>query len=405
MTHLTKSLCLVAIVLSCLTSFAREYEGSRTNSILLNGSWEFVRGEGDEHAETARGGEKLRWQQVTLPGTFMTYKVWEQEASDTKFVWARRSFEITPDQAKGLAVLRWNRIACGAAAYINGQLVGENEPTGPFQVIVPAGVLRPGENQIVLKVRGAAGVRKSRSGSALIPAGFGVGMPEVTDDVWIDFADTAYMKWVLAMPDLSGSRVRIRVTPVGLEPAEDLEIVARVTRWPDGPLMGEGSASAKLVPTADPLGGEHFFVNVPMPGCEPWTYEQCPLYLAHVQLTREGHVLDEVTFRFGMREIGVKDRNYKLNGQNLWLRGSNLVFEWNWGGIIDGKEKDYLVTEAREMSMNSFRTHTQPPPRLWCDVCDEHGTMILAEFPVLYNYQDYKFTPAEYEIWHRNVLS
>ena len=115
--------------------------------------------------------------------------------------------------------------------------------------------------------------------------------------------------------------------------------------------------------------------------------------------------MDEVTFRFGMREIGVKDRNYKLNGKNLWLRGSNLVFEWNWGGIIDGKEKDYLVTESREMSMNSFRTHTQPPPRLWCDVCDEHGTMILAEFPVLYNYQDYKFTPAEYEIWHRNVLT
>ena len=106
-----------------------------------------------------------------------------------------------------------------------------------------------------------------------------------------------------------------------------------------------------------------------------------------------------------MREIGVKDRHYKLNGKNLWLRGSNLVFEWNWGDTITGHEMDYLVTEAREMSMNSFRTHTQPPPRLWCDICDEHGTMILAEFPVLYNYQDYKFTPEEYEIWHRNVLT
>jgi hypothetical protein len=180
---------------SCLTSFAREYEGSRTDSILLNGSWEFVRGEGDEHAETARGGEKLRWQQVTLPGTFMTYKVWEQEASDTKFVWARRSFEITPDQAKGLAVLRWNRVACGAAAYINGQMVGENEPTGPFQVIVPAGVLTPGDNQIVLKIRGAAGVRRSKSGSALIPAGFGVGMPG-TDTCGLTCRHR-YMKWVL----------------------------------------------------------------------------------------------------------------------------------------------------------------------------------------------------------------
>jgi len=115
-------------------------------------------------------------------------------------------------------------------------------------------------------------------------------------------------------------------------------------------------------------------------------------------------MLDEVTFRFGMREIRVKDRNYQLNGRNLWLRGSNLVFEWDWGDTITGHEYEYLVTEAREMSMNSFRTHTRPPPRLWCDIGDEHGTMILAEFPVLFNYQDYKFTPDEWAIWHRNCL-
>src|SRR4030095_11580896 len=123
-------------------------------------------------------------------------------ANNTKVVWARRNFTVTPAQARGLAVLRWNRIANGAAAFINGQRVGENEPTGPFQVIVPAGILKSGENQLVLKIRGAAALPKSKSGNALIPAGFGVGLPEVTDDVWIDFADTAYMKWVLALPDL-----------------------------------------------------------------------------------------------------------------------------------------------------------------------------------------------------------
>jgi hypothetical protein len=85
-------------------------------------------------------------------------------------------------------------------------LVGENEPTGPYQVIVPRGVLVAGENQIVLKIRSAGGVRKSRSGNALIPAGFGVGMSEVTDDVWLDFANRAYPKWVLALPDPAGSR-------------------------------------------------------------------------------------------------------------------------------------------------------------------------------------------------------
>ena len=403
MKHPSRPLCLLILALGCLASLAREYEGARTNSILLNGPWEFARGAGNEGAESAAGQGKLSWQMVKLPGPFMAYS--KEAANQTKVVWARRNFTVTVTQAEGLAVLRWNRIACGAVAFVNGQKVGEKEPTGPFQVIVPAGVLRPGENQIVLQVRGAAGVRKSRSGNALIPAGFGVGLPEVTDDVWIDFADTAYMKWVLALPDLAASRVKIRVTPTGLLRTDDLTIVAQVNSWPDRKLMGEGQAPARLVPDADPLGGEHFFIEVAMPDFQPWTYEQCPLYLARVKLTRQGRILDETTFRFGMREIGVKDRRYKLNSKSLWLRGSNLVFEWNWGDTITGHELDYLVTEARELSMNSFRTHTQPPPRLWADICDEHGTMILAEFPVLYNYADYKFTPEEYDIWHRNVLT
>ncbi len=373
------------------------------NSVLLNGNWEFAPGDGSEQAGTSDGASRLHWKAVVLPGPFMP---WSREAANqTKYVWARRSFTVTPAQARGLAVLRWNRIACGAAAFLNGQKVGENEPTGPFQVIVPAGVLRPGDNQIVLRIRGAAGVPKSRSGNALIPAGFGVGMPEVTDDVWMDFADTAYMKWVLALPDLAGSRVKIRVTPAGPDRLDDLRIVAQVKSWPEGMVLGEGRVSARLMPSPDPLGGEHFFVEVPMPGFQPWTYETPNLYTAEVVLRRGEKVLDEVTIRFGMREITIADGHYLLNGKTLRLRGSELCFEWNWGDTITGKEFDYLVTEAREMSMNAFRTHTMPLPPLWANICDENGTMVLAEFPCLYNYQDYKFTSEEYDIWHRNVLT
>jgi len=275
---------LLGLGVACLWSAAQAYEGPRANSVLLNGQWEFATGTGDEGADAAAGQARLSWQPVALPGPFMK---WNQEAANqTKFVWARRGFKVTPTQAKGLAVLRWNRIASGAAAFINGQKVGENEPTVPFQVIVPAGTLRPGENQIVLKIRGAGGVRRSRSGNALIPAGFGVGIPGVTDDVWMDFADTAYMKWVLALPDLAGSRVKIRVTPAGAQRVDDLTIVAEVKSWPDGKVMGTGRAPARLVPNSDPLGGEHFFVEVPMPGFQPWTYEKCPLYTAQVKLTR-----------------------------------------------------------------------------------------------------------------------
>src|SRR5262249_44730652 len=151
--------CVLALGWACLTAIAREFEGSRTNSILLNGPWEFVVGDGSEGAEAAAGQQKLPWQEVHLPGPFMKWR--KEAANDTKFVWARRRFSVSPAQAQGLAVLRWNRVANGATAFLNGQKVGENEPTGPFQVMVPAGVLRSGENQLVLKIRGAATARKS----------------------------------------------------------------------------------------------------------------------------------------------------------------------------------------------------------------------------------------------------
>ena len=395
------SLCFL---FNCFLS-ARDNEGNRINSLLLNGLWEFAVGDGSEQGESITGQKALSWQSIELPGPF------KDVSKETKIVWVRRTFQLTSKQAKSLAVLRWNRIAYGAEAFVNGKKVGENEPTGPYQVIISDGILKSGDNQIVLKIRGAAGVRLSQSGFPLFPCGFGVDIPRLADDIWIDFAHDAYMKWALAIPNLASNRVTFRVTPVGLKKLDHMEIVATVTPWSNDknvkPAKTWTSAlvPARLIPEPDPLCGEHFYVDVHLDGCEYWSFEEQPLYSAHIQLLKNGKTLDETTFRFGMREIGVKDQNYKLNGKNLWLRGSNLVFEWDWEDIITGKEIDYLVTEAREMSMNSFRTHTQPPNRLWSAICDEHGTMFLAEFPVLYNYRDYKFTTEEYDIWHQNVLT
>lgn len=383
-----------------------DFEGKRTNSLLLNGSWEFAPGNGDERGETSEGANHLHWTKVTLPGSVMPYN--DPKAATIRFAWVRRSFPVTAAQAKGLAVLHWNQITFGAAAYVNGRKVGENAPTGPYQVMLPPGTLHAGTNWLLLKIAGGAGAPKSKSGNLLVPAGFGDthAPPSVQGNVWLDFAEAGYMKWILALPDLAGSKVRIRVTAVGPKPVEGLTVSADVRSWPDGQPTGHGEAAARVSVNPSPLSGDHAFVAVPMPGFKPWTYEEPNLYTAAVTLKRGSKVLDAATIRFGMREIAVKDGHYFLNGKTLRLRGSELVFEWSWN--VPGIDRDpvsYLVTEAREMSMNAFRTHTLPPPPLWADICDEGGTMLLAEFPLLYNYQDYQFTPEEYAVFHKNALS
>ena len=377
--------------------------------MLLNGDWECATGDGTEAAEQPAVQATLAWKPTTVPGPSL-HGV-DPAAGNIKCVWMRRTFQVTKAQAGSLAILRWNQITWGAVAFLNGQRVGENVATGPYQVMLPPGALREGDNLLLLKVNGAAGVARSKSGHMLIPAGFASydttpsGAPHISDDVCIDFAAGAYLKWVLALPDVAGAKVRFRVTPVAREALEGLTVTAQVRPWPEGPALGQARTPAQAAPDVDPVRGPHYLVEVPLPGFRPWTYEDPVLYNARVTLSRGGQVLDTINFRFGMREITVRNGHYNLNGKNLWLRGSELVADWKWAPNVPGHEFEYLVTEAREMSMNAFRTHTQPPPAKWVDICDENGTMLLAEFPVLYNAADYKFTPEEYAIWHRNVLA
>jgi len=89
-------------------------KGPRANSIALNGAWEFAVGDGNEAAETGEGAGRLGWKAVTLPDSFMKWS--DEAATKTRFVWARRDFTVTADQARSLAVLRWNGLPGTVAA-------------------------------------------------------------------------------------------------------------------------------------------------------------------------------------------------------------------------------------------------------------------------------------------------
>ncbi len=362
------------------------------------------------HGERGAAGREaaLAWAPVQVPGWLRPTT--DRDGGNTVCVWVRRTFQVTAAQAAMLPILHWEPISFGAVAFINGQRVGEHVTTSPYQVLLPRGVLKEGENTIVLKVNGAAGVTRSKNGHMLIPAGFAdyetspdkASSPLISGSVWLDFARDACLPWVLAMPDLAHGEVKLRVTPSAHMAMDGLTLTATVSSWPDGKAMGRGSthnvpAHTPAELAANPLAPElSRVVQVPMPGYKPWTYETPNLYTAQVTLSHGNQVLDKVDIRFGMRELRVDGGHYRMNGKTLWLRGSELVGDWNWAPGVPGHEVDYLVTEAREMSMNAFRTHTCPPPAKWADICDEHGTMLLAEFPVLYNDADFQFTREEY---------
>jgi hypothetical protein len=399
---------LLALFVLFWVSAAHAQASLRVDTLLLNGTWEYALGTGAEQGWTPAGQAGLAWNTVAVPNNNLDTT--GANINTIQYVWVRRDFTLTAQQAQRLAIIYWDHITFSPSVYINGQYVGHNEPIGPFQVIIPPGVLQAGTNQIVMKVAGYAGLAKGASGWPLIPTGAlvawnGAKQPAIREDIWIDFADTAYMKWILAMPDLANNKVTIRVTPDALNVVNNLSLDVTVRTWPGGQLFNQASGPvADLVPDPDPLGGTHSYLDVPMNGFQEWTHHTpSNLYIAEVQLKQGAQVLDSATIRFGMREIKIENANYTMNGKTLWLRGTNTSNP-NWGKPTLQEINDFLNNYYKAANVNAIRFHALPPAKVFYDAYDEGGMLMLPELPVVYSHHNFAFTPAEYNIFHQNVI-
>jgi hypothetical protein len=367
--------------------------------LLLDGSWERLFGHPDAELWMPQEAAAAKWEPVELPGTLGPGRK-RPENETVECVWLRRVFTLDARQAARQAVLKWGSVRFGATARLNGVELGSHATVGPATMLVPAGVTREGENVLVLKVNGWASLHKSSTGVPVIPVGadlhWGGRATTVNDSVYLEFYDRARIKWALAVPDLGAGAVTFRVWPESAVEMPDAMALSAAVRLDGAPV---GSATAEVSGTG-PLD-----LTVPLGEARPWTPEDPAQYEARLTLAADGRPCDDVAFRFGMRSIAVQGGHYRLNGRPLYFRGSNLVTEWNWSIQKNPLVKGYVIDEARDMSLNSFRTHTLPPPTFWLDVCDENGMMIMAEFSTTFNYRDYAFTPEEWQEWHRNVLT
>jgi len=377
------------------------------DSLSLNGRWLCLEDHGDAeiwNPETADSFES--WQPAEIPGALLP-DLSKDQHKKIETIWAARTFSVAKKHAAKDAVLKWNGIRFGASVWINGRFIARHVPIGPHTVLLPRETLHAGENRIVVKVPGWAGLDRGEKGYPLFPTGsstcgWGSKTASIYDDIWLEFYDRAYMKNVFAVPDLEKNRVVFRISVEGIEtPPSKLKFSAKVS--PCFLRREETHGSSKIKAE---LKGEFVEIPVAIDNPQLWSPKSNGLYLAEIQARDGWKLCDKVSFRFGMREIKVVDGHYRLNGDPIWFRGSNLVNEWTWllAGAGESEVKRYLIDEARNMNLNCFRTHTIPPPTSWCDIADENGMMIWAEFPMLYNFQNFKFTNEEREIFHRNAM-
>jgi glycosyl hydrolase family 2 len=384
------------------------------DAVSLAGQWERLLEHGEVEVWKANVAATLGpWTPVDVPGSNLMRPEAGQEptaarelAKATKYVWIRRTFDVGEARASRDAVLKWGGIRFGASAWINGQLLGNHVPICPHTILLPRGTLKAGKNEIALRIPGWAGVPKSKSGYPLTPTGgatqsWGGKGPAVFQDIWLEFYDRVYLKRVLAMPDVAAKSVtfRIAMDSIAAMP-KAVELVVEIREAGGKDVLA--TETIRVSPGGDKPPETRITCKLSNP--KLWTPETPHLYEARLRAGIDGKPCDDVRFHFGMRQITIADGRFRLNSKPLWLRGSNLVNEWLWGDKFNDNVKQYIVDEARAMNLNVFRTHTQPPPTMWLDVADRHGMMIMAEMPLLYNHGDFKYTPDELEVLHKNAM-
>ena len=302
-------------------------------------------------------------------------------------VWIRTRFDA-PDWLTGKRYeLYFSDIRYGCRVYLNGQFLGEHiGPLYPFTIDATK-AMRPGQAN-VLEVcvmderigqtpREPADYRFAGRFYWPIPAagydGIGViGEVRVRALPGVSIAD------VFAMPRVAEGAMATRVELRNATAAEQtVAIVAQVE---------DIEAVALQLPkqTVTLAAGETRTVELSQPWAQPrfWWPHDPHLYRLRTTLTGAGgEVLDEISTRFGYRELRVAGHNMELNGRlfKTRLRTMDGVPGDYEEALVNFRKRRDMVGAYGASTPYYIRQHLVPGQQGMLDAADETGIMLGAE--------------------------
>ncbi len=343
-------------------------------SYSLNGEWEIAPGSADAAASAFRS--------IPVPGLVDLARP-PYEWSSATYHWYRKRFEIPAIEGLPHARLVIEQAMFGTAVWLNGSFVGEDIACYTSQDYEITPHLRDGENELLVRI----GDRST------LPSHSAVGhdqerkvfIPGIWGDVRVEQSGLPRIRVVQAIPRLDRSSVELRITlhnPTGEEVS--VAIHARVAEQRSHKVAGTRETSGIVVP---PRSEHTCTIEVPLSKVQYWWPEAPFLYLASVEVQRDGVAVDTVSTRFGMREFHVRDGDFVLNGQKILLRGGNIAFHRflsdDERGTLPWEQhwiKKVLIDIPKEHNFNFFRAHIGQMYNRWYDIADEHGMLLQNEW-------------------------
>ncbi len=347
------------------------------SSRLLNSGWKFALEDNPGFREFEY--DDSDWEDVVIPHDWSVKGQLDPDlASCTGYLpggigWYRKTILIPSDSIQGNKVfLYFEGVYNRSDVYVNGHLLG-HRPNGYISFLYDATpYIRFNESNTI-----AVRVDHSRSADSRWYTGSGI-----YRNVWLIRSRPVHLsQWgvfaypVKAGPDTGELKVE---TEIANESLEAVELVLKHELLSvEGDLVSEVS-TARQIP-AGSTGKGSLTLSVESP--ERWSVDEPHLYTLKTTLWQEGEVIDETSFRTGIREFRFDpDKGFKLNGVSMKMKGVCLHHDAGvLGAAVPREVWKKRLQALKDIGCNAIRTsHNPQSPDLY-DLCDELGFLVLDE--------------------------
>ncbi|MGH2614579.1 MAG: glycoside hydrolase family 2 protein [Thermomicrobiales bacterium] len=347
--------------------------------IDLAGEWQIAfdpAGQGIAAGWASGSWPQDRAETTNVPG------IWERTHPDTEGIGFYRGFFTIPaDWAQQLLHLRFGGASYRTDVWLNGQYLDSHEGAyTPFWFDATPAARIGAENELVVRVAGLSRTREidgqplqqapdSKQSWYYIESG-------LWGDVSLEAVPLLSCHDVVVQPDLRQEAVGIEV--VIRNAYQDARQVALSlgVHSPTGDVVCERRARVMVPP-----GMTKWAYRLGLPRPQRWSCEAPFLYRLETEIAANDEVADRRVTTFGMRDFGVRDGQFFLNGDPVYIRG--VLLQPNYPiGLIAPPTREMMAREIRlvkEAGFNMIRAHLRPAPPGYLDLTDEMGMLVYAE--------------------------
>jgi beta-galactosidase len=137
-----------------------------------------------------------------------------------------------------------------------------------------------------------------------------------------------------------------------------------------------------------------------------WSPRTPHLHTLQVELIENGAVLDAESTRIGVRRIDISADGFRINGERLFLRGTNRHQEYPYIGYALSDAAQYRdARKIKDAGFDYVRLSHYPHAPAFMDACDELGLVVMDCIPgwQFFNNEDPQFTEIQYENCRRMI--